>query len=207
MKTITLAVLLATCQCCLAQSDTNLIAVGEWSVPASEAIGSMAGPALRGRLLVYGDPQKGGAGHARVCVELQRVSTKDVWSPPIGVYYDFTTRSSALHLELRDENGRGVSGQVVTHTGSDAQGCWVIIPSDATVGLRADIYAPAKSTNSAALEITVNDGAWAIPPDAPGDFYLSGSFAPARNHANAPNYYTWQGLMALPKVRIPAKKP
>lgn len=203
MKAILLGALLATGQCCMAQSDTNLIATGDWSAPASEPIGRLSGPALRGRLAVYNAPEHQG----RVYLELQRVSGQDVWSPPIGVFYDFTVRSSSLRLELRGSDERPVSGRAGTASAAGAQAAWVTIPSDSTVRLRATTYTTAHATNSDGLEILVSDGSWVIPADATNDYYLSGTFAPTRDHANAPSYYLWQGIMKLPAVKIPAKRP
>jgi len=97
MKTFALFLLLASLQCCFGQTDTNLIATGEWSETVSD------GPdyALRGRLLVYDDRSPSAANHARVYLELQHVFPGG-WANPVEVYFEFGIRTD-LHFEMRDK--------------------------------------------------------------------------------------------------------
>jgi hypothetical protein len=75
-------------QSCLGQSDTNVLAVGDWSAPVRDAIWP-----LRGRLLVYDAVADKGDDvmwpGARVYLELQHVADVPIASKlSVGVFAD-----------------------------------------------------------------------------------------------------------------------
>src|ERR1039457_6443987 len=87
--------LVAAFQVSLGQTDTNIVAVGDWSAPRTDNFRG-GNWAIQGRLLVYAERApdtnyvvnlKGDAGtQARVFLELQDVSPAE--SPPVEVYFD-----------------------------------------------------------------------------------------------------------------------
>ena len=189
--------------CCFGQTDTNLIATGDWS----ETVSDSDGHTLRGRLLVYDDQTQSAANHARIYLELQHVF-KVGWSNPLEIYFDIGIRSD-LHLELRDKLDQPIPQEPVAIRGPVPYPCWVTLPCDSTVRLRADTYTLGPRSKPDGLEILVGGGfgCWIIRPNATNDFFLSGSFRPPKDHPSPLNYHVWQGTLKLPKVKIPVKKP
>lgn len=92
MKILVSILLFATCHCCLAQIDTNLLATGDWSEPVTDGDGNSV-HTLRGRLLVYDVCDKGETmnkmyAHARVYLELQQLKPNNFWPETVEIYYD-----------------------------------------------------------------------------------------------------------------------
>lgn len=202
MKTVTLFLLLASLRCCFGQTDTNILATGGWS----EAVTDSGGHTLRGRLLVYDDQGPGAANHARIYLELQQVF-QGVWQTPLEIHFDIA--KDDLHVELRDEHDRPVPQErPVPIIGPAPPGnpCWVTLPCDSTVRLRADTYCYGPQTKPDGLEIFVNYQTWILRSNATNDYFLSGSFTPSKDHPSPLNYHIWQGTLKLPKMKIPYKK-
>ena len=237
MKAIVSLMLLTACHYCLAQTDTNLIAAGDWSKPVSDGKENDTAT-LRGRLLVYDVYDSNIKStlnlarmydHARVYLELQHLEPENTWARPVEIYYDpgfdFYTlehggvfehdasgaisngihHQPSLHLQMRDGNDKPYTNECITINGSDPAPCWIILPYDATVRLRADIYTLADSKKPNGLEIFVNGGRSTIPPHATNDYYLCGTFSPPTNHPSPLNYHIWQGTLNLPRVKIPSR--
>jgi len=200
MKIITLFLLFACLQSCFGQTDTNVIATGDWSETVTEGDHT-----LRGRLLVYDEQSRSAANHARVYLELQHVF-KGGWANPLEVYFD-SGIGNALHLELRDGLDQPIPQAHVAIRGPVPSPCWITLPCDSTVRLRADTYTLGPLSKPDGLEILVRDGCWIIRPNATNDFFLSGSFTPPKDHPSCLNYHVWQGTLKLPQVKIPVKKP
>ncbi len=100
---ITILFPLASFQCSLGQTDTNLLATGEWSEIVRDSDPHTT-YALRGRLLVYDDQTQSAANHARVYLELQNVF-EGGWSLPLEVYFDLglpVGRRSDQRFEMHD---------------------------------------------------------------------------------------------------------
>ena len=201
MKTIALFLFLASFPCCFGQTDTNVIATGDWS----EAVSDSDGYALRGRLLVY--DEQSAPNHARVYLELQHVfKGPGWWDGPLEIYFDIG-RSDDLHFEMRDKLDQPVPQFPVVIRGPTPSSCWVTLPCDSTVRLRADIYTLGPPEKPDGLEILVRGGCWLIRPNATNDFFLSGSFTPSTDHPSSLKYHVWRGTLKLPKAKIPVKKP
>lgn len=107
MKILLPLLFFASTHYCLAQTDTNLIAAGDWSEPVSDGKGYYTFT-LRGRLLVY-DPHYGTGNsesnpaqaypHARVYLELQQIKPANAWPGPVEIYYNpgFDSYTSEEH--------------------------------------------------------------------------------------------------------------
>jgi hypothetical protein len=111
----------------------------------------------------------------------------------------------SLNLQMRDGNDKPYPNEITTINGSDPAPCWVTLPCDATLRLRADIYNLLNSKKPNGLEILVNGGGCTIPPHATNDYYLCGTFSPPTNHPSPLNYHVWQGTLNLPRVKIPSR--
>jgi hypothetical protein len=199
LKAIPILMLLA-CRCCFGQTDTNLIATGDWSAVVRDG---QIGPFLRGRLLVYDDQGISTHNHARIYLELQHVCATNIWYPPIEIYCFGTN----LDLELEDGRGQPIPGFGSVVWGFVSAPCWVTLPIDATVRVRADNGPLGPSTKPNGLDIPNGFEDWIIPPNATNDYYLSATFTPSKDHPSPLNYHVWQGTLKLPAVKIPAKGP
>ena len=201
MKTIALFLLLASVPCCFGQTDTNVIATGDWS----EIVSDDAGYPLRGRLIVYDSQGRNSWGiwtPARVYVELQHVC-RDVGRFPIEFEVD---DMKCLRFEMRDAFDRPIRSELVAGVQPVPPSYKAILPCDSTLRLLADRNGGFQSKPDG-LWILVNGGSWLIRPNATNSYFLSAKFSPSTNHIVSEDNHLWQGSLKLPKVQIPVKKP
>jgi hypothetical protein len=205
MKTLCLFLAVGLCchWCVAGQPDDAVLGVGEWSEPVSDDGGG--GHALRGRLVVCDDRPASASGHARIYLELEHVFTGG-FDSAVQVYYDINLGGAALKLELRDGHDQPVPQMPVAIRMPSLPTCWVTLPCDATVRLRGDLYADSLTPKPDGLVILLGSGTWVIPPNAAGEFWLSGTFTPPADHPSAMKYPIWQGTLKLPKVKIAAPR-
>ena len=230
MKTLLAICLLAIGHCCWAQTDTNLLATGDWSAPVTDGKGNDTAT-LRGRLLVYDvlASDTNNFGHARVYLELQYLKGP-IEQGPVAIYYDvgldyytagrgviITPNASgtitngihiqpSIHLEMRDGHDQRYHNEATTINGGFPAPFWIVLPCEATMRLRADLYMLADSQRPNGLQIFVNGGACTIPPHATNDYYLCGTFSSPMDETNPYQQYSaWHGTLNLPKVKIPAR--
>jgi hypothetical protein len=197
MKTCALFLLLGSFQYCLGQTDTNLIATGDWS----EIVSDGPGYALRGRLIVYdaeGKNQWGIWGCARVYVELQHV-LDGVYGFPIEFDYD---NMKCLRFELRDSSDRPIPQEAVARALPPPPSFKGILPCDSTLRFLA-CEGAGFNAKPDGLWILVSGGDWLIRPNATNSYFLSASFSPSTNLAASKNNHLWRGTLKLPKVQIP----
>ena len=209
MKTLCLLLtpllaLVLCCHRCFAgqpdAADAGVIGVGEWSEPVRDGDGHT----LRGRLVVCDDRPANASNHARVYLELEHGGS----ATAMEVYYDINIGNTALNLELRDGHDQPVPRTAVATRAPSLPTCWVTLPGDATVRLRADLYAYVLKSDG--LQLLLGCGTWIIPSNAPAnaaaEFYLAGTFTPPADHPSPLKYHVWQGTLKLPKVKIPPPK-
>jgi hypothetical protein len=201
MKLIACFMLVAFIQCCFGQTDTNVLAVGDWSAPVADGIWP-----LRGRLLVYDAvPDKGSDvmwPEARVYLELQHVADVPLaMKLSIGVFADDLTK---LHFEMRDGHDKLIKAESITYNGVLPEPFSAILPPDSTLRVRVDMGARSQTPNG--LLVFVPGGAWTIWPWATNGYYLSATFSHPTNNPSGLNYHVWQGTLQLPKVKIPSRK-
>lgn len=187
MKVITIFLIFAACQICLAGGDTNIIAMSDWSKP----VATSNGQTLRARMIfakentpIYASPWTG----TRFYLELQNIS--DAGRPPMQVYFD---PRRSLHTKLLDANGNppppvGGGGSVTI-----GGGAWITLPRDSTIRLPHSMYGYRQ------------DGDTNI-------YFLSGTFTDASPTNNAARdsetkLAIWSGTLELPKMKIPVDKP
>jgi hypothetical protein len=208
-RIIVISFFLRSLQSCLGQTDTNLLATGDWSEIVRDS-DAHARYALRGRLLVYDDQPRSAASHARVYLELQNIF-EGGWSLPLELYFDLgfpVGRRGDLYFEMRDALDRPLPPQPVS-----IRSIWtpepyhIILPCDSTVRLRADMYNLGSGSKPDGLEILVSDGQWNIPPNATNDFFLSATLVAPKDRPVPLKYpHVWAGTLKLPKVKIPVRK-
>jgi hypothetical protein len=222
MKAFAFLLLLASLQICVGQTDTNLLATGDWSEIVGTGLSN-----LRGRLLVYDDQAPSARNHARVYLELQHVE-QGGWDFPVKIYYEV---GKTLSIEMRDGLGHSLPSNLFFFSRVAPTPCWVVLPCDATVRLRADESTLGSDKKPDGLEILVWPGLWMVRADATNDYYLSATLNATSPSSDPPgNPFSagapvpaagspaafdpqiprvWQGTLKLPAVKIPlpVKKP
>jgi hypothetical protein len=193
----------ASVRCCLGQTDTNLLAMGDWSAPVTDQVWT-----LRGRLLIYAplpepaDEKKAGLWNAaRVYLELQLVDPNIfTFGDPTEIYID---RYLPMHCEMRDGHDNLIPGQEAWRIleGPQPPQFAVVLSTDSTVRLRASTGVCAQRPG--VLKIAVPERAWALPKTDTNEYFLSATFSPSTNHPGALDHHLWQGTLHLPKVKIP----
>ena len=202
MRFIVLFLFLASARCSIAQTDTNVLAVGEWSEPVTDK-----DHVLRGRLVVYDDKVQSAANHARIYLELQHVFQGGC-SNAIEIYFDIGDGADGLRFELRDGLGQAIPKKTnYSIRGHLPDPYWVTLPCDSTLRLRADNYNLGSQEKPDGLEIFVHDGLWLIQSNAATECFLSASFTPPKDYPSPLGYHVWQGTLKLPRVKIPIPKP
>jgi len=197
-KIITCLMLAVFIQYCFGQTDTNVLAVGEWSAPVSDGIWP-----LRGRLLVYDAvPDKGSDvmwPEARVYLELQHVADAPLaMKLSIGIFTDDLTK---LHFEMRNGHDKLIKTETIFYNGVLPDPYSAILPPDSTLRVRVD--RGVRSQKPDGLLVDAPGGDWTLRPGTTNDYYLSASFSHPTNNPSGLNYHAWQGTLQLPKVKIP----
>ena len=203
MKITALWLFLASLSCCFGQTETNFFATGEWSdVVTDQGIWK-----LRGRLVIDDSPGKDSSGNwmdARVYVDLQNVQTEI--ADPIVIHFDSDLPSPHLRIELCDASGVPLPQTMLAISRVIGPPFTAALPADSMVRLRADFgLRPAVKPDR--IRITAPGGMWLIPPDATNTYFLSATFSPPTNSVASPGGHLWHGMLKLPKVEIPMKKP
>ena len=194
-------------QCCIAEMDTNAIAIGDWS----EVVHDKNHYALRGRLLIYGSEssgQLGGWNGDRVYLELNHVNDGiEGW--PIEIYTEDMDHWGALHFEMQDAWGKLIPSEF----GQDDHMVFpppfnITLPNDSTLRLRVDsrgslTFGAEAGTKKEVFRFILNSGVWTVRPNSTNDYFLSATFTPPTNHIASTNCHLWVGTLKLPKVKIP----
>ena len=200
MKTIALFLLAASFQCCFGQTDSSVLAVGDWSPVVNDCQ-----HALRGRLVICDDNGPSAANHARVYLELRHVF-HGAWEAPLKIFYKIGMNDGDLRFEMRDQAGHPIPQTPIAIRGPMPSPCWITLPCDATMRLRADEYLLGPANKPDGLEILAG-GCWIIPNNTTNSYMLSATFATPKEELSRTNRDDWQGTLTLPKVKIPPKGP
>jgi hypothetical protein len=187
-------------QFCFGMDETNTIFVGAWSEPVSSAdCGS-----LRARLIIvegHSPAYQGELPETLVYLEFQNVSTST--GKTLELYFD----PNALQCELSDSHGHPLPPSGSGGSGSGPSACWVALPYDSTIRLRASWFGYGTPKNKG-LVIPLSQPL-VIRSDNTNECYLSGTFAatPSANRPPLTENCLWEGKLTLPKGKISAKKP
>ncbi len=208
MKAITLFVLLTMSRFCFAGGDSNVIAVSDWSKPVSSANGQ----SLRGRMFIAQEHSPANSGpwpETELYLELKNVT--GAVGPPMQIYFD---PGNGLHCEMVDANGKPPPARPGGGSGGGAGACWVTLPYDSTIRLRANMYGYGRQIGDGLLLVLSPParGHWNIQAGDTNTYFLSGTFA-----ATAPTNHVaqdfdatrveWQGTLELPRMKISLTQP
>jgi len=118
-----------------------------------------------------------------------------------------------LNCELLDAEGKFVPQSPFAFSGACPNSCWIMMPSDSTVRLRANCFGIGKPKGDG-LAISAPGKYWVIPAGDTREYFLSGSFTviPPKDRVSFPDFtgldvQVWHGTMTFPKMKISVKKP
>jgi hypothetical protein len=188
--------------------DTNIIAVSDWSKP----VGTSNGQTLRGRMSIVQENSPAHAGpfpETELYLELQNVS--GAAGAPMQIYFD---PGNGLHCELLDANGKPPPQAAGRGSGGGPGACWITLPYDSTIRLRANMYGYGKQKGDGLLLVLSPPAMqyWNIQAGDTNVYYMSGTFTvtPPTNHVAKDIDAVrsqWSGILKLPKMKISVKKP
>jgi hypothetical protein len=194
------AILVAFLQCCFGQTDNEILALGEWSVPVSDAQGFT----LRGRLRV--EETKASPtdrAEARAFLELQnRKDDEKLFQDPIEIYVDAATD---LAFEIRDGHNNLISRVGVMSLNSPLRAPFIAtLPPGSTLKLPIGHWSAAAPDDPRLILSPVN-GPWPLPRGSANDYFLRATFSPPPDKGSALKYHAWQGTLSM-KVKLPVDK-
>lgn len=180
---ICLAALIATSSSYAVVSET-----GKWS----ETING-----IQGRLIVSEDPMLNGTRILAAYVELRNVS--DVMNP-LEIYYE---PGSMVQCQLRDATGKPISRADLPASIIQPLPFWLTLPHDSSLRFRISVSGYGIPKDARAL-IPMADHAWLIKAGDQNEYALEATFIARRPKDETHERRVWQGVLKLPKVKIPA---
>jgi hypothetical protein len=191
-------ILAASLQCCLGQSDANVLAISDWSAP----VGDAAGFTLRGRLRLEERKELPGPRSAWFYLELQNFDPFP--RPPIEIRVNPNTD---LAFEMRDGHNDLVNPVGVYSINSPLRDPFTatLIP-DSTLKLPVGSMVGFGQHDPRLILWPLGGGPWPMPRGGTNEYFLSATFTPPADKQSALNYHLWQGTLILPKLKMPVDK-
>jgi hypothetical protein len=207
MKAITLFLFLAACQFCFAGGDTNIVAMSDWSKP----VGTFYGATLRARMLIAQEHSPAHAGpwpETEFYLDFQNVT--GAAGAPVQFYFD---PGLGLHCDMLDANGKPPPRVGMGGSGGGAGACWITLPYDSTIRLRANMYGYGLKPEDGFMLVLSPPTmqSWTIQPGDTNVYFMSGRFTVTTptNHV-AKDFddarTIWSGTLELPKMKISVPK-
>jgi hypothetical protein len=195
----------------LNETDTNLIAISDWS----EATHSDTGALLRARMLIFEEyppipPVEDEHTLIKVYVDLQSVTLGA--ADRVRIYFDIS--SNPLHWDMRDARGKPVppNGRpVFGWAGPYPQPCWLTLPFDSALRLRANLNYGGRDKYGVFIPINgLNGGSWQFQPGDTNDYFIVATFTsnPPPNYVstNSLTDRVWNGTVILPEAKLRVRK-
>jgi hypothetical protein len=181
------------------EPGARLLAVGDWSEVARSANQQQS---LRGRLLVYAAPHYTNSsgewwGNAMVSVELQDM-TPAMMNFPMTVYFDV---KRGLDFHLRDAQGREVAASTAA-AGTLPEPCWVPIPFEGSLRLRADRMTRLSHKKPDGLTLSLATQSWHLAARDTNSYFLSAKLTPPNDVPDPLDYDAVAGPLNLPPVKL-----
>lgn len=188
---------------CLADELPRLIAASEWSKPVESHDRFLQARWLlmEGRSRAYAGPGT----EILLYVELQNADS--AWDKPLRVYFDAV---KGLRFEVLDGDGTAVPASPTAGSGGDVGACWITIPYDGTVRLRANPGGWGKPADAVlALPLRPHHGQhWVFREPPSGDRFLAGKLTITPPTEDTFEHRDdWRGTLEFPKTKLPFKKP
>jgi len=180
--------------------EHKVIAVSDWSEPVENH-----DHFLRARVLVLEGRSRAYAGQGtEVLVYVEIENANGAWGEPLKVHFD---APQGLNFEVLDADEKPVPQTPTGGSGGDVGKCWITIPYDSTVRLRANPGGWGRGNESdVVLPLRPHQGQhWRLPPGK--DYYLQGSLKISPpTEDDFEHRDDWRGELKFPKTKIAAAK-
>jgi hypothetical protein len=207
LKGIASLLFLAACQFSYAGGDADVVAMSDWSKPVSATNGAT----LRARMIiaqVHSPAHAGPLKETAFYLEFQNV-TGAVGSP-LKFYFD---PGSALRCELLDADGKPSPPEGGAGNGGGAGPCWITLPYDSTIRLRANMYGYGLKPEDGFRLVMAppNMQGWTIRAGDTKTYSMSGTFTVTtpKIHVAQDSHDArtiWSGTLELPKMKLTLPK-
>jgi len=184
---------------CSFAEEHKTIAASDWS----ESVYSHD-RSLRARVVVEEGRSRAYAGpNAEVLVYIEIENTNASWGEPLHVYFD---AEQGLNFEVLDAEGKTIPPVAPPGSGGDVATCWITIPYDGSVRLRANPGWGKGNDQSLVLPLRPLQGQyWRLSADQ--DYYLTGSLKISPPTSDDIEHFDdWRGELHFPKTKIAARK-
>ncbi len=207
MNAIASLLFLAVCQFSYAGEDTNVVALSDWSQPVRAAYGAT----LRARMIISLEKSPANAGtHKETAFYLEFQNVTGATGSPLQFYFD---PGRALSCELLDADGKPPPAEAMAGSGGGAGPCWITLPYDSTIRLRANMYGYGLKPEDGFMLVMSppNRKAWIIRPGNTKTYFMSGTFTVStpKNHVTKDfddARTIWTGTLELPKMKLSPPK-
>ena len=207
MKAITPILFLTACQFCFAGGDTSIIAMSDWSKPA----GTIHGQTLRVRMIVAQGHSPAHAGpwaETEFYLEFQNVT--GAAGTPLQFYFD---PGRGFRGELLDATGKPPPPVGMGGSGGGAGPCWITLPYDSTIRLRANMYGYGLKPEDGFMLVLSPPSMqnWTIKAGDPNVYFMSGTFTVTTPTDHIAKSFDdartiWSGTLELPNMKIAVPK-
>ena len=203
MKAISSLLFLAACRFSYADEDTNIVATSDWSKP----VGTSSGATLRARMIISKEQTPAHAGSQKETafyLEFQNVT--GAAGSRLQFYFD---PGRALRCELLDADGKPSPPEGVSGNGGGAGPCWITLPYNSTIRLRANMYGYGLKPEDGFMLVMSppNMQSWTIRPGDTKTYFMSGTFTVTTptNHVTKDSDEArtiWNGTLEMPKMKL-----
>jgi hypothetical protein len=205
MKTLSAVVFLVACRVCFAGTDTNIIAMSDWSDPVSLRNEQLHDQSIRGRLVIVKgyEPAYGGTetnNGAMTFVELQDATGAS--GDNTKIYFDVMK----LRCQLSDATGKPVpapGGGPWSGRGPFPP-VWLTLPYNSTIRL----YVNGGYSNPLCIYPTGEPGCfWRIPKTDTNTYYLTGTLKLLSVTNTVPEWQAaYNATLIFPKFKVHPQK-
>lgn len=203
MKSVTLFLFCISLAHSFAADDTNILFLGDWSQPVTDA----GGYAIRGRLLIEQKSQYRGGLPFDTAVYLELQEHSRYWGAPVEISCDL---DHDFRCHLFEATGVAVSAQAgLRFNGLHGPNQFkVTLPTDGSIRLRVSPPVGCWQEDGG-LELSVYPWqTWWIDSKDTNEYFLSGTFTVApTNSVRYANPDVWAGTLTLPKMKISLRQP
>lgn len=186
----------------LSAEEPVLIAMSQWSKPVESHDRFLQARwlLLEGRSRAYAGAGK----EVLLYVELQNANS--AWGEPLRVYFD---AEAGLKFAVEDAKGKKVDPSPTAGSGGDVGKCWITLPYDSTVRLRANPGGWGRPADAVlALPLRPHNGQyWTFREGPADDYFLTGQLTIAPPVEDTFEHRDdWRGTIEFPKTKLVFKR-
>lgn len=187
---------------CQGEEKPTILAESEWSksVESHDRLLRARWLLMEGRSRAYAGPGK------EVLLYLELQNANSAWGEPLRVYFD---AAKGLKFEILDAEENVVPPSLTAGSGGDVATCWVTIPYDSTVRLRANPGWAKPAGVALALPLRPMQGQnWLFVELPAKDLSMVGKLTiDPPTEDTIEHRDDWRGTLEFPKTKLALKKP